>query len=255
MCLIASRVIQVLETHTLFKPVVLAWCALRHPWLKRRYRRLVLEEIDSVPLIVLPEVFNPVLLRSGQFLARVVNDYPLPENGPRVLDMGTGSGVGAVFAARRGARVVAVDLNPQAVRCARINALINGVESRVDVRFGDLMTPLDPQEKFDLVLFNPPYYQGPPADSLDMAWRGVGVCERFAVGLADVLRPGGKALVVFSSDGDWARPRQAFESWGFRSRSYREKRYVNEVLSAYLVEPVSADRPGDPNRAIVGGET
>src|SRR5258708_21625879 len=42
--------------------------------------------------------------------------------GGRVLDMGTGSGVSAILAARAGADVVAVDVNPKAVECARLNA-------------------------------------------------------------------------------------------------------------------------------------
>ena len=57
---------------------------------------------------------------------------PLIPPGSIVLDMGTGSGVGAVFAARNAARVVAVDVNPEAVRCARINVLLHHIEDRVD---------------------------------------------------------------------------------------------------------------------------
>jgi hypothetical protein len=41
-------------------------------WDRRRYGRLVLERIDDMPLVVLPEVFNPVLLRSGAFFVEVV---------------------------------------------------------------------------------------------------------------------------------------------------------------------------------------
>ena len=83
--------------HVLLKPFVLAWCAVRHPLLKRRYRRLVLEEIDGVPLLILPDVFNPVLLRTGKFLAQVLHTMPLLSDTSQVLDMGTGSGVGAVL--------------------------------------------------------------------------------------------------------------------------------------------------------------
>ena len=224
-----------------FKPFVLAWCAARHPWLKRRYRRLVLEEIDGVPLIVLPEVFNPVLLRTGQFLARVLNSLPLPSDTSQVLDMGTGSGVGAVFAARRGARVVAVDINPEAVRCARLNAVLNRLEQRIEVRHGDLMEPLDPHtgDTFDLVLFNPPYYRGQPRDNLDFAWRGQDVFERFAVGLPRVLTPQGRAVVIFSSDGEWDQARAALETQDFQIQPLEQIHYVNEVITAYQVEPCS----------------
>ena len=73
--------------------------------------------------------------------------------------MGTGSGVCAVFAARHAHRVVAVDINPGAVRCAALNALLNHVEARIEVRQGDLFAPVA-RERFDLVLFNPPFFVG-----------------------------------------------------------------------------------------------
>jgi HemK-related putative methylase len=235
--------------HALLKPIVLAWCAARHPLLKRRYRRLVLEEIDGVPLLILPEVFNPVLLRTGKFLARVLNSIPLPPDANQVLDMGTGSGVGAIFAARRGARVVAVDINPEAVRCARLNAMLNQLEHRIDVRHGDLMAPLEPQsgDTFDLVLFNPPYYRGAPRDHLDFAWRGQDVFERFAAGLHSVLKPQGRAVVIFSSDGAWDEARGALEAQGFRVHPLEQVHYVNEAVTAYQVEPLS--RPTMARRA------
>src|SRR5581483_11690365 len=163
---------------------VRAWLTLRYQVFSRRYDRLALESIGGVPLLVLPQVFNPVLLRTGAFLARALTRLPLQEPARMaVLDMGTGSGVGAVFAARRGARVVAVDINAEAVRCARINALLNHLDERIEVRHGDLFEPVRGQ-RFDLVLFNPPFYRGAPSDNLDHAWRGQDVFERFAGGLA-----------------------------------------------------------------------
>ncbi len=58
-------------------------------------------------------------------------------------------------------RVVAVDINPAAVRCAQINALLNQLEQRIEVRRGDLFAPVA-GERFDLVLFNPPFLRGAP---------------------------------------------------------------------------------------------
>jgi HemK-related putative methylase len=211
---------------------VRAWLTLRYQVLSRRYDRLTLEAIDGVPLLVLPQVFNPVLLRTGAFMARALTRQPLA--GKAVLDMGTGSGVGAVFAARGGARVTAVDINAEAARCARINALLNHLDDRIDVRQGDLVEPVQGQ-RFDLVLFNPPFYRGKPSDNLDHAWRGLDVFERFAGGLADMLTPGGKALLVLSSDGDCHELLDELAAAGFRSEVVEQKDLINEVLTIYAV--------------------
>ena len=100
--------------------------------------------------------------------------------------------------------------------------------------------PLDPQrgDTFDLVLFNPPYYRGVPRDTLDHAWRGQEVFERFAAGLPRVLKPQGRALVIFSSDGAWDEARHAFEAQGLGVQPLLQVHYVNEVVTAYQVQPL-----------------
>jgi len=81
--------------------------------------------------------------------------------GDRVLEIGTGIGLAAVLAARAGARVVATDVLPAAVRCATDNARLNGVEDRVEVRLGDGLAPVRGQS-FDLICTSPPQMPTPP---------------------------------------------------------------------------------------------
>jgi ribosomal protein L11 methyltransferase len=72
--------------------------------------------------------------------------------GARVFDVGTGSGVLSIAAARLGAaRVVAVDIDPDAVEITRANAAGNGVSHVVDVSANDAATVAGP---FDLVVAN-----------------------------------------------------------------------------------------------------
>jgi release factor glutamine methyltransferase len=173
------------------------WLAARFWLLERhRHRTLVLERVRGIPTIVLEDVFNPALFGSSELLLRSLE--PLIRPGMRVLDMGTGSGLIAVGAARLGADVVAVDLLAQAVRCATINALLNGVQDRVDARHGDRFAPVI-DDRFDLVLFNPPYFSGPPRAAWETAWRSPDALQRFAAGVQTVLRPGGSAVLALSS--------------------------------------------------------
>ena len=51
----------------------------------------------------------------------------------RVLDMGTGSGIQAILAASKSSNVVAVDMNPFAVKCTKLNVNLNKLSSRIQV--------------------------------------------------------------------------------------------------------------------------
>ena len=204
---------------------------------RHRYGRLVLERVNGRPCLVLPQVFNPGLFASGRLLAQEVERRTdLLSPGARVLDLGTGSGICAIAAARKARSVLAVDINPQAVRCARINILLNQVERHVEVRCGDLFAPLGPEERFDVVLFNPPYYRGRPRDQLDQAWRSPDVLDRFACQLPRVLAPSGYALVVLSSDGEQAAFLNAFRANGLGYEIVTRRDLLNETLTVYRVQ-------------------
>lgn len=206
---------------------------------KARYDDFRLEHVADLAILVIPGVANPMLLRTGAFFAEQIDARPLSP-GAAVLDMGTGSGVCALTAARRARRVVAVDLSPAAVRCARINVLLNRLEERVDVREGDLFAPLA-GERFDLVLFNPPFLVGAPKDHRDAAWRSEDAAHRFSAGLGEHLAPSGEALVLLSSFGDaCALFETELRAHGFDLEVFARRRYVNETVT--IVRAVRSPR-------------
>jgi release factor glutamine methyltransferase len=202
---------------------------------KDRYDDFRLEWIYGLPFMVTPSVFNPRVPRTGQFLASNI-DARLVSPESEVLDMGTGSGVCAVFAANHARRVVAVDINAAAVRCASINTLLNHLDHKIEVRRGDLFEPVR-GEQFDLVLFNPPFVRGAPKDSRDGAWRSSDVAERFAAGLRAHLKPGGAALVLLSTFGDGRLFLKEFHNQGFDIKVFAERRFVNERLTVFRLVP------------------
>jgi release factor glutamine methyltransferase len=195
-----------------------------------RYDDFRLERVLGLRILVTPGVANPKLLRTGAFFAAEIDACGIAPDAA-VLDMGTGSGVCALAAAGRARRVVAVDVSPAAVRCARLNALLNDLEERVDVREGDLFAPLA-GERFDLVLFNPPFLVGAPKDHRDAAWRSEDGAHRFADGLGEHLAPGGAALVLLSSFGDACALYEAeLRANGFGLEVFARRRFVNETLT------------------------
>jgi ribosomal protein L11 methyltransferase len=101
--------------------------------------------------------------------------------GARVLDIGSGSGVLSVAAARLGAGgVVAVDVDPEAVDATGANAVRNGVSDRVTVVAGAGLDGIDRRDRFDIVVAN----------------LGAGVLVELASAIVDRLWPGGVALVT-----------------------------------------------------------
>lgn len=97
------------------------------------------------------------------------------KQGDYVLDMGTGCGILGIIVAAEATRVVAVDVNPYAVRCAKENARMNHLANKMLFLQGSLFTSLRSEERFDLILFNAPYL---PAEHeqddswLECAWVG-----------------------------------------------------------------------------------
>ncbi|MGX1548106.1 HemK2/MTQ2 family protein methyltransferase [Streptomyces adustus] len=123
-------------------------------------------------------------------------------SGTDVLDLGTGSGVLAVDAALRGARVTAVDISWRAVATAWFNALLNC--GTVRVRHGDL-TAAVAGRRFDLVVSNPPYVPTPgggaprgAARAWDAGANGRLLIDRICDASPAVLRPKGRLLIVHS---------------------------------------------------------
>src|SRR5262245_51586685 len=101
-------------------------------WHERAYAKLSAPRPEQsysclgLDIVVPGGVFPPVDAES--LGAAVVADVA---PGERVLDLGTGSGIHGLLAARAGADVVAVDLNPAAVQAAAANARRNGLSGRV----------------------------------------------------------------------------------------------------------------------------
>jgi release factor glutamine methyltransferase len=135
--------------------------------------------------------------------------------GERVLDMGTGSGVNAVIAARAGADVVAVDINEVALEAARANADRNGVADRVDVRRSDVFSEVD--ETFDLIVFDPPFRWFTPRDAFEAATTDAGyqAMTRFFSQARGHLSPAGRMLVFFGTSGDLGYLRRLMDAHGF----------------------------------------
>lgn len=142
-------------------------------------------------------VFNPKYYYTSEFMARHIKITP----GDTVLDMGTGSGIQAITAGHTASKVVAVDINPEAVMSAGKNVRDNGVENIVSVIEGDLFSSLSRQQKFSVILFTPPYLEGTPKNYFDYSLFDPNkeLVRRFFKEAKDYLNPDGYVQMLYSS--------------------------------------------------------
>ncbi|MCD6278688.1 MAG: class I SAM-dependent methyltransferase [Desulfurococcales archaeon] len=142
------------------------------------------------------EIFNPVYTLSTALILKHIKPYG------RVLDLGCGSGVIAIYVARnfRVREVIAYDVSRKALATSRINARLNNVEDRIV-----FVSSRDELLRFtglDYVVTNPPYLKLEPRDELDLNWcggRDLGLMkEIFRLGCG-LLKYGGRLVATASS--------------------------------------------------------
>lgn len=155
-------------------------------------------------LRVRPTVFHPRYFITSQFFAAFIGGLDLA--GKRVADVGTGSGILALAAARAGARtVIALDVNPAAAVTAAENARLNGFDGRVVGVGSNLLSTIPAAPLFDVILSSPPSFPGEPRDIADRAWHAGPDYRNIAALFSQArerLAPGGCLYLLLSSDSD-----------------------------------------------------
>jgi release factor glutamine methyltransferase len=110
-------------------------------------------------------VFHPGFFFSTKFILEFLEHKDIAEK--KFLELGSGSGLVAVFAAKKGARVIASDINTKAVSATHENAKSN--EVMVEAIYSDLFEEI-PLMPFDWIIVNPPYYPSNPKTEEEHAW-------------------------------------------------------------------------------------
>jgi release factor glutamine methyltransferase len=126
------------------------------------------------------------------------------KNNEIVLDIGAGCGILSILSALKAKRVIALDINPYAVRCIRLNAHNNDVSKKIDIIQGDLFGPFKKVNIFDLIIFNAPYL---PTDKIngwiDYSWAGGKsgreIIDYFLHSVSKYIKPGGRLMLVQST--------------------------------------------------------
>lgn len=214
-------------------------------WHERAYTEMRERETAEVSylrleLVVPPQVFAPTPMSDlfGRVVLKEIRE------GDRVLDMGTGSGSNATLAASASSDVVAVDINPVAVECAKRNAAANGVASRIEVRESDVFDNVDGD--FDLIIFDPPFRWFPARDLIEAAItdENYGAMTRFLTEVPGRLREGGRVLIAFGTSGDLGYLRSLIDRSGLACEVVDERELDKDGWQVnYYVYRLQHDRP------------
>ena len=197
-------------------------------------------EFAVSPAVLIPRPDTEVLVEQALVRAR--------SNGgsPRIVDLGTGSGVVAILLARLcpSAQVSAVDVSPAALVVARSNAAKHGVA----VRFlaGDWYSPLG-DERFELIVSNPPYIV---AGDPHLAANGLPFEPQLA--LTDGVA-GGDGLACIRKLIDGAHSHLSPGGWLLMEHGYDQAVKVRELLIAAGFVDVASWRDDAQIERVSGG--
>ena len=166
------------------------------------------------------------------------------ENGKSVLEIGTGSGIVAMYASKLTDKVTATDINFDAITLAESNFKENNIDN-IELLFGNLFEPVG-NRKFDVILFNTPYLpteEGEVLDdtinyAFDGGLNGRKVIDLFLNEVGNHLNDGGIVQLIQSSLSDNDETLNKLDELGFIAEIAKKEHYFFEdivLINGYLI--------------------
>jgi release factor glutamine methyltransferase len=206
-------------------------------YFKRTLSRTNITTLFGFHLTIPPTVFHPGLFFSTSILGRYIQQLSL--SGSKVLEMGSGSGVISLIAARCGATVVSVDINPVAVGCTRVNAERNNLSDRVTALESNLFQSIAGDSRFDYIIWNPPFFPDEATNDGEMAWkagRDYRVLSEFARTAVPFLSRHGKIVTILSSQCALEKILSIFTQYGFQAVLVRKQ---HSFFESFLIHEMT----------------
>jgi release factor glutamine methyltransferase len=220
-----------------------------HLFLSRK--RPTSTRVAGLDLDVPPTVFHPKIFLTSSFFAQFLQSLDL--RGKSVVEVGCGSGILSLSAARAGAReVVALDINPAAAEAAQANAAKNRLPQVKSLR-SDLFSALPSSRKFDVIISSPPSFSGEPRDEADRAWHaGPGYRDILPLfdQAAERLAPDGRMYLLISSDTNRPLMDRLIDAAGFSCREVGRRSIWVEAFHILELSLLPLSAPGSPDQDV-----
>ena len=177
------------------------------------------------------------------------DSYLLADNleikkGQSVLEIGTGSGIVAMYASKLTDKITVTDINFDACELARKNFEDNNIEN-IEILFGNLFEPVK-NRKFDVILFNTPYLpteEGEVLDdtlnyAFDGGLNGRKVIDLFLNEVGNHLNDGGIVQLIQSSLSGNDETLEKLDKLGFIAEIAQSEHFFFEditLINAYKI--------------------
>ncbi len=152
----------------------------------------------DITVKILPGVFHPGLFFSTKILLKYLESLELKNK--TLLELGAGSGLISIFAAKQNAKVTATDISPSAIKNIKLNAEKNGVE--LNIIHSDLFDKI-PEQTFNFIIINPPYFPKDPETENEQAWfcgSDFGFFKKSFKQIGDYIYDSTNAIMILSED-------------------------------------------------------
>lgn len=192
----------------------------------------------GLELLIKKGVFHPGLFYSTKFLLQVIRKENL--SGKSFLELGAGSGLLSFYAASAGAEVTASDISKTAIEGLKINLRhlkVMGHRIKVNIVQSDLFDHI-PEQQFDYIVINPPYYPKRAANEAEMAWFCGEDYEYFSKlfdELGRYMQLNSKVFMSLSEDCNLDKLMQMASTHQLKLNLFRKKRIGGELNFIFQV--------------------
>lgn len=198
---------------------------------ERKYR------YEDISLTIKPGVFHPGMFFSTKILLNYIKNMEL--GGKTLLELGAGSGLISIYAAKKGAVVTSLDINPKAIENIAENARRNDVT--FNIVHSNLFANI-PQQYFDFIIINPPFFDKKPENDSEYAWycgENFEYFEHLFSQLLTYIKKNSRVFMILSDQGNIGRIEGIAKRKRFKLEIIFQKRYIWEEYFIFSVQPVT----------------